>query len=161
MNKAKKERMVVIMGDIKKISAENIKCIIMSIQDYKNYRLLLDATNHMFEGRDYSFYGDIVSEIKNHIEEMLYDICNHLSEMYNDWSGKSNYKKSNYANIDDYYNIIDAIDEQNEDISGQCTHIVGVPDYIVNALYIPKNFMKEFIDSYGLFIIDGEVVYIQ
>lgn len=149
------------MGDIKKITAENLKDITMSIHDYKNYRLLLETTEHMFEGRDYDDYEDIVSKIEDHIKEVLDYISNGLSEMYNDWSGKSSIKKNDYTNIDSYYEIIDAIDEQNNDISGECTHIIGIPGHIIDTLYVPKIFINEFVNVYGLFIVDGDVVYIK
>lgn len=129
-------------------------------QEYKNYKALYDQTAQIAEGKDYSAYGDILSTIKDHIEETLEDMAQRIDELYEDWSGISEarreFRKTHDFGDTAFYEIEDEIRDKDEQVDGKCRDMVGIVDELYCKMYFtPINFMKEFVAEYGIFTIDN------
>lgn len=144
---------------MKNIEKKDIEVLKIWAQEYKNYKALYIQTAQFADGKKYSAYGDILSAIKEHIDETLDDMAQLIDELYEDWSGISEARKEfrkthNFFNTD-WDKIEDEIRYKDEQIAGECKNIVGIEDELYCTLYsTPVNFMKEFIAEYGIFKMD-------
>lgn len=144
---------------MKNIEVKDVEKLREWAQAYKNYKVLYDQTAQMAEGKKYSEYGDIMSTIKDHIEETLDDIAQLIDEMYEDWSGiseaRKKFRKTHEFGDTAFCEIEDEIRYKDEQIDGECRDMVGIVNELYNKMYsTPINFMKEFVAEYGIFIVD-------
>lgn len=116
------------------------------VANYKKYKAVYDQTVQMFGTEDYYATSDILSAIKSHIEDILSDIDTRLGELYDDWTGKSAIKKEDFDTLDAYYEAVDDIDYEHEQIAGLCEYLCGIEDEVYEKLCaISVDFMTEFI----------------
>lgn len=145
---------------MKGIKMNEVEQIRVWAEQCKAYAMLHATTERMFGGERCEANHDILNAIQIAAENIADEITYMLSDMYENWSGISEIRKTwrethGLNDNDGYYEKKDEIDYQHEQIAGMLEDLLVIRDLVYSGMrYIPKDFMDTFIAEYGIFEYD-------